>query len=194
MLRSFCFRSIASQICDIEATRFLNIKLPFDISIVFNEDHEQSNHWCLSECITLTSPSHIHFQILGKEKKKKDTPWLFSVNLFFPLFINTIPCPPVLVPTVLNSSKNTTLALTNGTLKSFWRETLHLNVKNSLKITELVLWYVIWREPSKIYVSNWVFYQSTLKEKGIDKLLDDSRKEAPFPSTDQKQENTEKTA
>ncbi|CAO3609442.1 unnamed protein product [Mucor hiemalis] len=24
----------------------------------------------------------------------------------------------------------------------------------------------------------------TLKEKGIDKLLDDSRKEAPFPSTD----------
>ncbi|GAA5816712.1 hypothetical protein MFLAVUS_010244 [Mucor flavus] len=36
---------------------------------------------------------------------------------------------------------------------------------------------------------------STLKEKGIDKLLDDSRKEAPFPSTDQqKQEDAEKTA
>ncbi|KAI9480578.1 MAG: hypothetical protein EXX96DRAFT_185893 [Benjaminiella poitrasii] len=33
----------------------------------------------------------------------------------------------------------------------------------------------------------------TLKEKGIDKLLDDSRKEAPFPSADQKEEsNSEK--
>ncbi|KAI8370895.1 mitochondrial distribution/morphology family 35/apoptosis [Choanephora cucurbitarum] len=31
---------------------------------------------------------------------------------------------------------------------------------------------------------------SALKEKGIDKLLDDSRKEAPFPSAEQKQDHS----